>query len=169
MVRHDMILYDGWTLYDIKTRRRKKATQEGWGKCAPTHTRKNRGRLPPPSVRATRRHADSDKRGRNWAYKRPFDTSRTTSRQRQKNTTRGHTRRHKAKEGRRATGATTKGHRATTSPAKNRQERPPTSGHQKTASGRHQNAERATLRHHAHALTHHERRRICTRTRAQRV
>ena len=34
-------------------------TQEGWGKCAPTHTRKNRGRPPPPSVRATRRHGDT--------------------------------------------------------------------------------------------------------------
>lgn len=34
---------------------------------------------------------------------------------------------------------------------------------------RQENAERATLRHHTHAPTHHERRRICTHARAQRV
>ena len=150
----------------------KKITQEGWGKCAPTHTRQNRAGLP---LRASERHSDTAggrKQARNRAHKRHFYTSRPTSRQRQKDTTRGHTRRHKATEGRRATGATTKGHRATTSPAKNLPERPPASERRKTASGRHQdagrrqeNAERATLRHHAHALTHHERRRTCTHER----
>lgn len=137
-----------------------------------THALKQ-GRATPPSVRATRRHADGRTQGRNLAYKRLFDTSRPTSRQRQKNTTRGHTRRHSATEGRRATRATTKGHRATTSPAKkDRQERPPTLGRQKTARGHRQtagDAERAALRHHANALTHHERRRICTRKGATRV
>ena len=40
-----------------------------------------------------------------------------------------------------------------------------TARRQETASGRHQNAERATLRHHAHALTHNERRRTRTHER----
>ena len=119
---------------------RKNLTWEGWGKCAPTHTRKNRVGLPPPSVRATCRHGHGRKQARNRAHKRHFYTSRPTSRQRQKDTTRGHTRRHKAKEGRRATRATTKGHRRTTSPAKNRPERPPASGRRKTASGHRQTA-----------------------------
>ena len=69
------------------------------------------GRATPPSVRATRRHGGGRTQARNRAHKRLFDTARRMSRQRQKNTTRGHTRRHSATEGRRATRATTKRHR----------------------------------------------------------
>lgn len=96
------------------------------------------GRATPPSVRATRRHGGGRTQARNRAHKRLFDTARRMSRQRQKNTTRGHTRRHSATEGRRATGATTKRHRRTTSPAKNRPGRPPKpSDARRTPRGRH--------------------------------
>lgn len=154
----------------IPAQYRKNLTWEGWGKCAPTHTRKNRAGLPPPSVRATRRHDDGRKQARNLAYKRHFYTSRPN----EPTATKKHdTRPHTPPQGRRGqTSDKSDDERTPRDHLASQPERPPTSGRRKTASGHRQtagDAERATLRHHAHALTHHERRRICTHESATRV
>ena len=163
------------TLYDIKTLRghyEENLTQEGWGKCAPTHTRKNRAGLP---LRASERHADTATDG-NKPEIEPTSDFLTRAEERAENDKKTRHRRH---------------HAATVPPrADERQERrrkdtarPPHQPKTAQSGRRHQdaerrqadtirrqeNAERATLRHHAHAPTHHERRRICTHTRAQRV
>ena len=138
-----------------------------------THAPKQ-GRATPPSVEATRRHGrhrqTSPKSSPQATFlHEPTDEPRATKRHDTDETTPPQC--HRGQTSDKSDDEKTPRDTLTS------QKRPPdgkrmTSGRRKTASGHHQtagDAERATLRHHAHALTHHERRRICTRARARRV
>ena len=162
-----MILYDGWTLYDIKTplhlfdTKRKSGRRVGVN--APPRTRAKIGQGYPSerqSDTATRRRTDTSPKSSPQAtfWHRPKNEPTATK----KHDTRPHT--------------PPQCHRGQTSDKSDNEKTPPhhfTSQKPPRAAAetvrRQENAERATLRHHAHAPTHHERRRICTHEGATRV
>lgn len=145
---------------------------EDRGKCAPTHTRQNRAGLP---LRASERHADTTADGNKPEIKPTSDILTRADQRADSDKKTRHEATHAATVPPRADERQERRRKDTARPlhqpktAQSGRRHQDARRRQAETVRRQENAERTTLRHHAHAPTHHERRRICTHTRAQRV